>query len=533
MDSTIILPGPAWTKVWLASDEQVFAQTAIEIDKATSWWVEGAQFSPKFRGYAKQESAEPLTENDAASGTEDGLLLKLSQKVSESSGLTGGSWDGRNHLWHPWDATFPTGLLPRVICALKAAKLPYQIDDQRVYPKIENPICELDGITLRTDQLEAVRAGVDHPCGVIWNATGAGKTEIAIAIDATLGQFPTLWLTHTKYLWNQTKERYEKRLRSMGLRIGRIGDGVYEPGDITIGLVQSFYQNRRNRQFLVAVRHLISDECHHLQTAVKSYNICMACPALYRHAVSATPYEGSDASMRLEAAFGPLIYWQSAKQAEVAGAIVRPEVWMIDYADGCQTTEQEFGDKMSLEEYKVFAETKIVGGEVRNNVLVDLAVSEAEEGRKVLLIVRRIPHGKLLEQRIVERLGGVAERSIFINGTTHQLRREEAVNLFASGVCRVLIASPILDEGADVPAIETVVVAVGGNSVIKTIQWAGRGTRKKIGGEVKNLRVYDLIDRQHPLSLRHSLDRWDAFKKIAKSVRRLPIGNLKNVVEQR
>jgi superfamily II DNA or RNA helicase len=64
-----------------------------------------------------------------------------------------------------------------------------------------------------------------------------------------------------------------------------------------------------------------------------------------------------------------------------------------------------------------------------------------------------------------------------------------------------LIASSILDEGADVPEIDTVVIASAGKSAIKGIQRIGRGMRRMAG---KELVVYDFVDRHAPVLLRHS-----------------------------
>ena len=73
-----------------------------------------------------------------------------------------------------------------------------------------------------------------------------------------------------------------------------------------------------------------------------------------------------------------------------------------------------------------------------------------------------------------------------------------------------MIASPIFDEGVDLPEINSLIIAPGGKSEWKTIQKIGRGLRKKASN--KPLIVYDFIDASRFLK-KHSRARMKIYEK--------------------
>ena len=75
----------------------------------------------------------------------------------------------------------------------------------------------------------------------------------------------------------------------------------------------------------------------------------------------------------------------------------------------------------------------------------------------------------------------------------------------------VYIATPIFDEGIDVPAIDVVVLAGAGKSHIKLLQRIGRGLRKK-EGEDNTLVIHDFIDDTNKYLFKHSKARVAVYK---------------------
>jgi len=181
-----------------------------------------------------------------------------------------GQWDGRRHLFNRWKREFPTGLLYRVEETLQGRGFKYLIDDQRVWPHVSGKIAELKGITLRQHQVEAVtsmlvrRNGFPVGTGVVDMPPGTGKTEAMLAAMISIGYYPALWLTNKRNLLRQTYKRFSERLAGMGISVGIVGMGKWEPADITISTVQTLYAKGREEQvqdFLDTVVQVYSDEC--------------------------------------------------------------------------------------------------------------------------------------------------------------------------------------------------------------------------------------------------------------------------------
>ena len=93
---------------------------------------------------------------------------------------------------------------------------------------------------------------------------GSGKTIMGMRYIYEVGR-PTIWLTHTKDLLYQTKDRAETTLKGVG-RVGILGDGKTDMGDgkLVIATVQTLKANpklvdRIRRKFGVVV----IDEAHH------------------------------------------------------------------------------------------------------------------------------------------------------------------------------------------------------------------------------------------------------------------------------
>jgi len=129
----------------------------------------------------------------------------------------------------------------------------------------------------------------------------------------------------------------------------------------------------------------------------------------------------------------------------------------------------------------------------------------------VLVLVTRLDHGEVLS--------GMIDGSIFIHGSDTTDVRMSALNNMRLGDGGVYIASPIFDEGVDVPALDCVILAGGGKSHIKLLQRLGRGMRKKEGENV--LHVYDFIDNTNQYLYNHSLARMQTYEQEGFDVERL------------
>jgi len=118
----------------------------------------------------------------------------------------------------------------------------------------------------------------------------------------------------------------------------------------------------------------------------------------------------------------------------------------------------------------------------------------------VLILVNRLDHGQQLANQI--------RGSVFVHGSDTTEYRQLVLKSMA-GESGIFIASPIFDEGIDVPSVSTLILAGGGKSHVKLLQRIGRGLRKKDGDNC--LRIYDFVDRSNKHLYRHSLQRMDIY----------------------
>jgi len=103
-------------------------------------------------------------------------------------------------------------------------------------------------------------------------------------------------------------------------------------------------------------------------------------------------------------------------------------------------------------------------------------------------------------------------RFAFVTGTLkeHQGKRRERIEqLFRDGKIDILIATGILDEGFDAPAIRFLILAGGGLAEHRQIQRLGRGQRADEGKH--ELVAFDFFDRGHYLG-KHSQARYDTYR---------------------
>lgn len=395
-----------------------------------------------------------------------------------------GKSDGRVQMFNLFSGTFPTGFVPMVEKAARAEGLTCTRMDKRVAPCAADPAADLTW--LRDYQREAVDALVLRTRGILWLPTGAGKTEIAVALTRV---FPVRWLfvVHRAGLAGQAADRYE--LRSPGLRAGRVGEGRWDvhPDDALVcatfqTLARGLETNdQRVLDLLASAKGIVIDECHtlpagsFLRVAMNAHN------AHWRVGLSGTPLARGDRRSTLAiAATGPVIYRLRTERLVDAGVLAKPTIKMVEVT---QRSEKPTWQGAYRE--------CVVRSVPRNRAVV--ACAKAAE-KPCLVFVKEIAHGRLVTKAL-EREGMRAE---FVWGDAFADRRKRLVHDLESGRLDVLVCSVVLQEGVDIPALRSVVVASGGQSIIATLQRIGRGMRVErdaAGAVLKDtFEVWDVYD---------------------------------------
>ena len=451
-----------------------------EIDAATSFFIPGHKFSPKFK--AKK-------------------------------------WDGKRHLFSRRTMKFPAGLWPRIQRILEDRKIDCAVEKSKPasVPKLK---CAPARTELRSYQKAVLETAVKKGRGIIQIATGGGKTILAAHLIRRLG-VRTLFFVHTRELLHQSAGVFEEEL---GIPIGRLGDGFAELGAVTVvtlqtaagvlGLTDSpgaperpddLEEGEPERPTALAERRdeiraeilkaglVIFDECHHVP-AERAYKIAQATSrASLRFGLSATPWRDDGHDLLLEAALGEKIASTTCSELIGQGYLVRPRITMESVAPA--------GVLGARVPYPEVYRRAIVENQSRNRVIATRARDLASKGCSVLILVKQVAHGRLLQELLPE------ARLAF--GSMETALRRSYLDELERKLHLILIATTLADEGLDIPSLDAVILAGGGKSATKAYQRIGRALRPAAGKT--QAQITDFFDRA-PFLMEHSLARLRLYR---------------------
>jgi superfamily II DNA or RNA helicase len=328
------------------------------------------------------------------------------------------------------------------------------------------------GATLRPYQEAAINAAIASRGGVIVIPTGGGKTMVAFGLAAAL-QTSTLFIVHTRELLQQTKNAAEAIL---GVEVGTIGSGVWDPKPFTVALVQTLA-----RRDLDAIKHqfglLIVDEAHH----APSQTYCQLLPqfpARYRVALTATPYRKDGMHELLWLQFGDVVYRLDKRDLEEHGRLMSPTIHPV-------TTQffYEFQDDF------VTMISALCNNARRHSLVVDTIIETHRPGGCSLVLTERVEHAKALYKSLEE--AGLPV--VVLHGKLRPKIREASVQQLRDKEVEILVATlSLIGEGWDHPPLETLYLTVPNGNRTKTTQALGRILRP--APHKPKPRVYDFVD---------------------------------------
>jgi superfamily II DNA or RNA helicase len=400
-----------------------------------------------------------------------------------------GHWDGFISLMEGI-GKFPTGLLTFVTEALSDAGYDIELlylTDYSSYSLVSST--DLHDIILRDYQVESANKLLEAHRGIAKMATNSGKTEVMAAIIHALGFPKTFIILHRKELLYQTAERFNKRL---GIKCGLIGDGIWRPDQVTVAMIQTLSNRKEELQQCIIGNNLVmADECQHVSSD-QMLNILHEIPGQFRYGFSGTPLDRDLLSdMKLISATGNVVCEISNEYLINAGYSAIPTVRLY--------TVEDNDDKNWKSKYPDAYSRLIVNNDVRNRKICELA--QKAKGT-VLILINRIAHGKNIQSLLPD--------SVFVCGSDTVEYRRSVLDAMRDG-SGIFIASPIFDEGIDVPRIDTVILAGADKGYVRVLQRIGRGMRKKDGDN--QLSIVDFIDDMNKYLLDHSRARIETYEK--------------------
>jgi len=401
------------------------------------------------------------------------------------------SWDGRQRFFFKKTQKFPTGLISHVGDVLHEAGMECVMVDRRVMPP-ETLNLHVNGLQPHDFQSEILREAILRQRGIIRLATGGGKTEIMAMLVAALNR-KALILIHRETIFRQLVERLSGRL---GIKVGAVGGGLYQPADVTVAMLQTVTQPRFI-PFLQQFPVVIVDECHHVpsETAYAVLNNCTN--SFFRYGFTATPWRDDNADMFIEAAFARFICNIGPSDLIERGFLTKPKIMFIE------TDRVPQWDLLSWQGQ--YAKC-VVDNKFRNRLIVDIAAEFHRRRKTVLIAVTQIGHGKHLLKLI--RAIHPQVRAKFIQGIDESDEKQRTLKQLDNREVDVVIATSVFGEGVDVRSLDAIINAKAQDSQVDTLQLLGRVLRTSPGKTCSYF--IDFMDRQF-YTKAHSQKRFKLF----------------------
>lgn len=328
---------------------------------------------------------------------------------------------------------------------------------------------------LYTYQQAAVQTVYRQQGGVLVSAPGSGKTVMGLALVAAWGQ-PTLWLTHTTRLAEQALEQAHRLFDLPQSAYGSIGEGAYSVGLFTVAMIQTLGKRPDIVRYLAPrIGTVVVDEAHHAP-ADTYLRIISRFPAAYRLGLSATPDRTDGLGPAMVAVLGGRVM-VPLQVLLAAGRVMRPRVLIARSA--FRVSAQNLG----------WAELERLRARDphRNGLIVELVRRFYANRRKTLVLVTRKDHARILAKALVS----VGIPAYAVIGELTPERRDRYLAAMENGRA-VCVATRLADEGLDLPALDTLILASAARSPVQLDQQIGRVMRAMPGKPVPI--VVDIAD---------------------------------------
>lgn len=308
--------------------------------------------------------------------------------------------------------------------------------------------------------------------------TSFGKTIVAIELIAELQQKTLIIVPKLDLL-----EQFQKEILkfSNAKSVGTIQGKTIDIQDITVATVQTLINNKNKIDF-GQFGLLIVDECHAFITN-KRRELIQSIPAYWRYGLTGTNERSDGQGEAIQFVFGETLVkkTQDNQRPTVHIASFDKELPVQEYAD---MIEEQVNDRHRLQ------------------FVADIIERERSEGRKILVLTKRVAHYEALADKIAQK--GVLKFS-------SKGKREERAELLeglkkGTQDFEVLFGTfSLLSTGIDIPQLDTLIIAGDLKSRVLTTQSAGRILR--LHDKKKPCKIIDVVDTKNGILRRQGLER--------------------------
>jgi DNA repair protein RadD len=315
---------------------------------------------------------------------------------------------------------------------------------------------------------EAMRQGFRRI--LVQGATGSGKTHViaTIVLAAFMAGLRVLILATRTRLVKQLHER----LNAFDTPHGVIANPLPELRNYS-ALVQIASVDTLHRRAVVnehiplpAADVVIFDEAQ-LATADTRLGILDSYPEAVRIGFTATPARKSGRS--LAAAFNVLILGRSIRELTAAGVLVPLRIFntpVVTTKELRSVPKDNDGDYQPAALGDLLSRPKLVGDVLENWLRI-------AKGKRTLVFAVNKTHGAALLADFLRQ--GI--RAEMLTDQDEEATREEVIARLERGETHIVVNCFLLSYGADIPAVECIVLARPTRSLTMFLQMVGRGLR--------------------------------------------------------
>lgn len=408
---------------------------------------------------------------------------------------------------YDWDQSsgiisIPRGYWTRLQEHLIRAGVPFEVECRMLTLP---PVDFGSRIQLRDYQAAPGEAMMAAGGGILEAPPGSGKTSMGLEILARIGQ-PALWLTHTRDLMDQARDRAAEFLSIPAKEIGMIGAGQDRVGPrLTIALVQALAARGPLGELAGRFGAVLIDEVHH-SPANTWRAVIDHFPARYRFGVTGSLKRADGLEIIAHLVLGPTVAEIARDHVQASGGTITPRLVVIRTEAVSQAWE-EF--QRQHEAWAALKASQAVGGFVpreprldyraildeilanpeRNRLIVETVLQHAA-GHCSLVLSERVAHCEALATMLQARAPAI--RVAVIHGGLGKMERRQIIEAARSGDLDVLLAVDIAKEGLDIPRLDRLHRVAGGRDPVETKQTVGR-IQRPCPGKADAL-VFDYVD---------------------------------------
>jgi len=382
----------------------------------------------------------------------------------------------------------PKGFIGKLLRFCNEQKIKYQLIDER------KKLTEVNfsfKASLYKYQQEAVDITDKKEMGIMVAPPGSGKTIMGLGIIANKKQ-PALIIVHRKQLFDQWLERIQSFLGIAEAFIGKISPGQQKIGThITVAMIQSLASIDAANEIFKSFGMIIIDECHHVP-AKTFRQVVQNFSSYYMYGLTATPVRKNNDEKLIFIHIGDVIQevkfpFENNSSAKKVSVIIRETDLLVPFDYRTDKTE-------------MLSQILIHDSE-RNRLIIDDIKTEANTGKKILVLSERKAHIEVLYQYLKNKY-----EVITISGEDSESARKVKLKQIKEGHFQILISTgQFLGEGTDLDNLECLILAYPFVFEGKLIQYMGRVQRTEVTPIIYDYRDIhiDYLEKQFRQRNRH------------------------------